>query len=93
MCDTGPFSFVAVVHLPQEVLSENSMQKESKGLEAELFGPLPHTLAHGFQGTIQYVVHSTVCRTFLPVVTPCLVVGRAWTSNQGRGSQAAPAIC
>lgn len=45
----------AVVHLPQEVFGENSMHQYPGGLKLGLPGPLPHALAHGFQGTTQFV--------------------------------------
>ncbi|OBS67475.1 hypothetical protein A6R68_03984 [Neotoma lepida] len=38
-----------MVHLPQEVFSENSVHQYPEGLKFGLPGPLPHTLAHGVQ--------------------------------------------
>lgn len=69
------FSSAAVVYLPQEVFGENSMHQFPGSLKLELPGPLPHTLAHGFQGTTQFVAR------FLPRPRQTSAWQRAWKQN------------
>lgn len=66
---------------------------KSEGLEAGLLGPLPHTLAHRFPGTIQEVVRYPLGSLFLLV--PPEGGGKDLASRQSTGcwGSLAPSTC
>lgn len=67
------------------------MHPESQGLEAELLGPLPHALAHGFPGTVREMVRYPAGSASFPNHTPS-GCGTSLGQQPGRvGSRAASA--